>query len=51
MACYVLVHGAYHGPWCWEKVSERLRARGHDTVEVDLLSLKTHTLSDYILAL
>jgi pimeloyl-ACP methyl ester carboxylesterase len=26
---YVLVHGAWHGGWCWERVSSRLRAQGH----------------------
>jgi pimeloyl-ACP methyl ester carboxylesterase len=26
---YVLVHGAFHGGWCWKRVAERLRARGH----------------------
>lgn len=27
---YVLVHGAYHGAWCWKDVAGRLRAMGHD---------------------
>lgn len=26
---YVLLHGAWHGGWCWEQVADRLRARGH----------------------
>ena len=26
---YVLVHGAWHGGWCWARVAERLRAAGH----------------------
>lgn len=26
---YVLVHGAYHGGWCWRDVADILRARGH----------------------
>jgi pimeloyl-ACP methyl ester carboxylesterase len=26
---YVLVHGAWHGGWCWGKVAERLWAAGH----------------------
>jgi pimeloyl-ACP methyl ester carboxylesterase len=25
----VLVHGAFHGPWCWDKVVDGLRAEGH----------------------
>ncbi|HSB97259.1 MAG TPA: alpha/beta fold hydrolase [Spongiibacteraceae bacterium] len=26
---YVLVHGAYHGGWCWKFVADILRAAGH----------------------
>lgn len=26
---FVLVHGAWHGGWCWEAVAGILRARGH----------------------
>ena len=26
---FVLVHGAYHGGWCWQIVAEHLRALGH----------------------
>jgi pimeloyl-ACP methyl ester carboxylesterase len=26
---FVLVHGAFHGAWCWKDVAARLRARGH----------------------
>jgi len=26
---YVLVHGAYHGAWCWKDVAAGLRALGH----------------------
>jgi pimeloyl-ACP methyl ester carboxylesterase len=26
---YVLVHGAWHGGWCWRRVAERLAAAGH----------------------
>jgi pimeloyl-ACP methyl ester carboxylesterase len=26
---FVLIHGAWHGGWCWRFVSERLAARGH----------------------
>lgn len=29
MATYVLLHGAWHGGWCWNDTAERLRARGH----------------------
>lgn len=36
MATYVLVHGAYHGAWCWYKVIPELEARDHDVVTFDL---------------
>ena len=26
---YVLVHGAWHGGWCWGRVADHLRAAGH----------------------
>jgi len=26
---FVLIHGAWHGGWCWEKVVRELEARGH----------------------
>jgi hypothetical protein len=27
---FVLVHGAYHGAWCWRRVVPLLRAAGHE---------------------
>lgn len=30
MATFVLVHGAFHGGWCWRDVTTRLRDGGHD---------------------
>lgn len=32
----LLVHGAWHGSWCWDAVRERLAARGWDVVAIDL---------------
>jgi pimeloyl-ACP methyl ester carboxylesterase len=29
MTTFVLVHGAWHGGWCWREVADRLRAAGH----------------------
>ena len=26
---FVLAHGSWHGGWCWKKVTDRLRAKGH----------------------
>ena len=30
MATFVLVHGAWHGGWCWRDVRAILRAGGHE---------------------
>ena len=32
----VLIHGAWHGPWCWDDVAADLRGRGHDVHAVTL---------------
>jgi len=34
-ATVVLVHGAWHGPWCWDKVTAGLDARGVPNLNVD----------------
>ena len=36
---YVLVHGAYHGGWCWTDVATRLRAQGHTVYTPTLTGL------------
>lgn len=33
---YILVHGAWHGGWCWEEIVPGLEARGHVVVAPDL---------------
>ncbi|HYR38063.1 MAG TPA: alpha/beta fold hydrolase [Methylomirabilota bacterium] len=33
---FLLVHGACHGAWCWEEVTDRLRARGHRVAALDM---------------
>lgn len=35
-AHFVLVHGAWHGAWCWNKVIPLLREHGHQVTAVDL---------------
>ena len=30
MTTFVLVHGAWHGSWCWKRVRKMLQAEGHD---------------------
>jgi pimeloyl-ACP methyl ester carboxylesterase len=36
MAKLVLVHGAWHGPWCWKHVTPLLTKAGHEVVAPDL---------------
>jgi pimeloyl-ACP methyl ester carboxylesterase len=33
---FALVHGAYHGSWCWEQLRQELQRDGHTTSAVDL---------------
>lgn len=47
MTTYVLVHGAWHGGWCWVRVADRLRAVGHAVFAPTLTGLadRSHMLS------
>jgi pimeloyl-ACP methyl ester carboxylesterase len=36
LATFVLVHGAFHGGWCWQKLTPFLEASGHSVDAVDL---------------
>jgi pimeloyl-ACP methyl ester carboxylesterase len=47
MARFVLVHGAWHGGWCWKKVTPLLRAAGHAVYTPTLMGLgeRVHLLS------
>jgi pimeloyl-ACP methyl ester carboxylesterase len=44
---FVLVHGAWHGGWCWSKVAAILRGRGHAVVTPTQTGLgeRAHLLS------
>jgi pimeloyl-ACP methyl ester carboxylesterase len=39
MATYVLVHGAWHGGWCWHRIVARLEKAGHRALAPDLAGL------------
>jgi pimeloyl-ACP methyl ester carboxylesterase len=39
MSTYVLIHGAWHGAWCWHKVVPLLEAKGHKVITPDLPAL------------
>jgi len=36
MARFLLIHGAWHGAWCWHKMIPVLTALGHEAVAIDL---------------
>jgi pimeloyl-ACP methyl ester carboxylesterase len=50
MASFVLVHGAWHGAWCWRRVSQALQQMGHRVHAVTLTGLgeRAHLLSPLI---
>jgi pimeloyl-ACP methyl ester carboxylesterase len=43
---FVLVHGAWHGGWCWQRVADRLRGGGHRVFTPTLTGLgeRSHLL-------
>jgi pimeloyl-ACP methyl ester carboxylesterase len=47
---FVLVHGAWHGGWCWVRVADRLRAAGHAVFTPTLTGLgeRSHLLSPQV---
>jgi pimeloyl-ACP methyl ester carboxylesterase len=48
MTTFVLIHGAWHGAWCWSLLEPELAARGHESVSMDLPAEDgTATLADY----
>ena len=50
MANFVLVHGAWHGGWCWQRVALLLQQQGHRVHAVTLTGLgeRAHLLSPAI---
>jgi pimeloyl-ACP methyl ester carboxylesterase len=50
MATFVLVHGAWHGAWCWRRVARLLRNAGHEVFTPTLTGLaeRSHLLSPAI---
>jgi pimeloyl-ACP methyl ester carboxylesterase len=47
MASFVLVHGAWHGSWCWQRVRSALQAQGHQVFTPTLTGVgeRSHLLS------
>jgi pimeloyl-ACP methyl ester carboxylesterase len=46
-ATFVMIHGAWHGAWCWQFVAPRLRQAGHEVYAPSLTGLaeRRHLLS------
>jgi len=36
LATFILIHGAWHGGWCWERLAPLLGAEGHQVLAPDL---------------
>lgn len=58
MNTYLLIHGAWHGAWCWHKIVPSLKKAGHRVLAIDLPSqgadktptseIGPHTWADYV---
>ena len=50
MADFVLVHGAAHGGWCWQRVSDHLTAKGRGVFAPTLTGLceRSHLLNETV---
>ena len=50
MSTYLLVHGGWHGGWCWGRVTPLLREAGHEVFTPTLTGLgeRAHLLSPEI---
>ena len=38
MTTFVLIHGAFHGGWCWDRVAPLMEAKGHTVFAPDMPS-------------
>lgn len=50
MSTYVLVHGAWHGSWCWRRVRRALQMQGHEVFTPTLTGIgeRSHLLSPQV---
>ena len=50
MATFVLVHGAWHGSWCWKRVRKLLQSEGHDVFTPTLTGVgeRSHLISPLV---
>ena len=49
-ATFVLMHGPWHGGWCWQRVVDRLTAKGHRVFAPTLTGLgeRSHLLNESV---
>ena len=33
---FLMIHGSWHGAWCWHKIQSRLQTHNHEAIAVDL---------------
>src|SRR5882757_1196217 len=47
---FVLVHGSWHGGWCWRRVTDRLEKLGHKVFAPTLTGLgeRSHLLDEKV---
>jgi pimeloyl-ACP methyl ester carboxylesterase len=48
MAIYILIHGAWHGGWAWDRVAPLLTKAGHLVIAPDLPTQEGVTLAHYV---
>jgi pimeloyl-ACP methyl ester carboxylesterase len=50
MATFVLVHGAWHGSWCWQRVRRSLQRAGHEVFTPTLTGVadRSHLISPQV---
>ena len=50
MATFVLVHGAWHGSWCWKRVRKALQQQGHEVFTPTLTGVgeRSHLLAESV---
>lgn len=50
MATFVLIHGAWHGSWCWKRVRRALQLAGHDVFTPTLTGVgeRSHQLAQSV---
>lgn len=55
MSVFVLIHGAFHGRWCFRRLTAALQDRGHKAIPIDLpghgdseINPSTVSMQDYV---